>query len=84
MALENMRETMFAALCRRGASKKIIDDYDAHWRAAENAPGSPLPCPVCFSAGTKDSRLIPLPASGDMQRVKCYECGERFEFADSD
>lgn len=83
MALPKVREVMVADLRRRGASRKVIDDYIAHWNDAQMNSGKPISCPVCFFAGKKDSRLKALSVRVNVQRASCVVCGELFQYVDT-
>jgi hypothetical protein len=83
MALEKMLAEMVAELTRRGATHHVITDHVGHWHEAHMNPGRPLPCPVCFSVGKKNSRLESLPTEDGFQPVRCQACGAMFEFVDA-
>ena len=48
MALEGLRDALYARLLREDASDGQKLAWRLLWKKAQEKPGEPLPCPMCF------------------------------------
>lgn len=84
MAMEAMRETLYARLQAEGARDSQKAVWAALWNEAQRHPGKPLPCPVCFTHMSQPNRVVALENIGPMARGRCEVCRNEFEWIDND
>lgn len=82
MALEGMRDALYARLIAEKAPEGRLATWQALWDEAQKNPGKPLPCPVCFLSLNAISRLEPMPNDGTMAVAFCPACKETFKWPD--
>lgn len=78
MAIENpwLLQNLCEQMRELDYSQQEIDQFAMHWDDLK--PNQPIPCPVCFTDGIAGS-LRALNAVGNVEPVKCRDCGTRFD-----
>jgi hypothetical protein len=83
MSPKLMLPTMVKEIRFRGGTEDQIGAYLFEWNNANEHPGMPMPCPVCFLKG-EIQRLNPLQEGGRTGIVRCARCCQYFEFDGSE
>jgi hypothetical protein len=67
-------EELVAALRRRGAPARELEQFRQHWSALP--PDTPPPCPFCFVNRRKGSLAL-TPDKAGFEWARCGACGEQ-------